>query len=370
MSAFPFPRNAGWIAWILVLLAPVPLWAHPMGISSSDLTVTGNQVWDHLRINADEFHSATGLALPIPFPAEPDRYYPLPREVQARVAALLARHVQLTRGGAPCPQRLEAGYTVKTPDNVEGVFDLVFDCPNASDRLRFRMSLFPPDLGLSRHLVQVRTGEGSFQTTLAPDAPEAVLSLKAAHPWWRAAASFVRLGLHHIFTGYDHLLFLLGIALGVGRVWQLVGQVTAFTVAHTLTFFLAALGVVRLPPTVVEPLIALSICYIAVENVFIRRAPTRWAALFGFGLIHGLGFAAILQEAELLQRHLLVSVASFNVGVELGQLAVLAMAFPVLAWLRERLPSQRVNHAFSTAIFLFGLVWFVQRIWPGVTAHG
>ena len=178
------------------------------------------------------------------------------------------------------------------------------------------------------------------------------------------AGLYARLGFIHIVPeGTDHILFVLGLFLLSARLRPLVWQVTAFTVAHAVTLTLAAFDVVTLPPRVVEPLIALSVAYVAIENVLTDRM-TRWrpAVVFGFGLLHGLGFAGVLGELGLPEDERLLALLSFNAGIEVGQLAVIATAALSLGWWRTR-PwyRPRVTVPASLAIAAVGLVWAVER---------
>jgi hypothetical protein len=176
---------------------------------------------------------------------------------------------------------------------------------------------------------------------------------------------FVRQGFVHVVPlGWDHILFVLGLFL-LSRQWKpLLWQVTMFTVAHTLTLGLATLGGLSVPGRIVEPIIAASIAVIALENIF-RPRYSRWrlAVVFVFGLIHGLGFAGALQDLNLPAPSLLVGLLGFNLGVEFGQLAVIAIAFGVTVWLkREEVYRRRVAVPGSIVIACFGLWWTVQRI--------
>lgn len=176
---------------------------------------------------------------------------------------------------------------------------------------------------------------------------------------------YLWLGFTHILPkGLDHILFVLGLFL-LGTAWRpLLWQVTAFTAAHTLTLGMATYGVVRLPPSIVEPLIALSIVYVALENT--RRTELgrgRLALVFGFGLLHGLGFAGVLEELGLPKGQLLNALLSFNLGVELGQLAVIALAFLAIGWARHKAwYRSRVVVPLSLAIAAVGLYWTIERI--------
>jgi hypothetical protein len=179
------------------------------------------------------------------------------------------------------------------------------------------------------------------------------------------ATRFVRLGFTHIVPeGLDHVLFVLGLALLSARIGPLLAQVTAFTLAHTLTLALAVYGVVSLPSRIVEPLIAASIVYVAVENLLRTEATwARLAVVFSFGLLHGLGFAGALSELGWPQGRRLLALLSFNLGVELGQIAVIALAVAALFLAtRLKLPRRRIEQGLSAGIAAVAFVWTVQRL--------
>lgn len=183
------------------------------------------------------------------------------------------------------------------------------------------------------------------------------------------ATRYVWLGFTHIVPfGLDHVLFVLGMFMLSVRLKPLFWQVTAFTVAHSVTLTLAVLDIFALSPFIVEPLIALSIVYIAVENIATREVrPHRFAIIFLFGLLHGLGFAGILGEIGLPANELVTALVAFNIGVELGQLAVIAVALAAgFYWLRSRVwYRQRVVWPLSGLIALVGLYWLVERVMSG-----
>ena len=176
---------------------------------------------------------------------------------------------------------------------------------------------------------------------------------------------YLGLGFVHIVPrGLDHILFVLGLFLLGTRTRPLVWQVSAFTVAHAATLSLAAFEIVALPARVVEPLIALSIVYVAVENVLTARlTPWRPVVVFGFGLLHGLGFAGVLGQLGLPEEERLLGLLSFNVGIELGQLLVIVVALASVGWWRRR-PWYRARIAvpLSVAIAGVGLFWAVERL--------
>lgn len=182
------------------------------------------------------------------------------------------------------------------------------------------------------------------------------------------AGRYLILGFTHIIPyGFDHVLFVLGIFLLSGRARSVLWQVSAFTVAHSITLALSMYGVVTAPPAVVEPMIALSILYVAIENIFLSELRSwRVALVFAFGLLHGLGFAGALKDLGLPRSEFLTALLTFNVGVEAGQLAVITAAFLLVGW-----PSgtrvwyrRRVVIPASLAIACTALYWTVQRLLP------
>jgi hydrogenase/urease accessory protein HupE len=224
-------------------------------------------------------------------------------------------------------------------------------------------------------LASLSIGHRHLATVAVPDGEPAHAVLYESHPEVEVGVSreaglrgpvalpLFRLGIEHILTGYDHLLFLLGLILVGGRLGPLLVVVTAFTLAHSLTLGLAALGAWAPSPGFVEPAIALSIAYVGVENWFVRDASRRWLITFPFGLVHGFGFAGALQEISLPASQVPVALAAFNVGVEAGQVAVLAAVLPGILWLsRRRWFADRGMKAASAAIAAAGLFWFVTRV--------
>jgi hydrogenase/urease accessory protein HupE len=176
---------------------------------------------------------------------------------------------------------------------------------------------------------------------------------------------FLSSGIHHILIGPDHLLFLVGLLLLGGSLRQLILVVSAFTAAHSVTLSLAALDIVSPPARLVEPAIALSIIYVGADNLTVRggRDVRAWIA-FGFGFVHGFGFASVLREMDLPSRALGWSLFSFNVGVEIGQLVVVIAVASMLAAIRARSEAagRRLAFAGSIAVIVAGAFWFIERV--------
>ncbi len=178
---------------------------------------------------------------------------------------------------------------------------------------------------------------------------------------------FVILGVEHIVTGYDHLAFLFGLLLVGGPFRSALKIITSFTLAHSLTLALATFNLIRLPSSIVEPLIAASIIYVGVENIFSSSMDKRWLLTFAFGLIHGCGFASALKEAGVGADGggVVLPLFSFNLGVEFGQAAIAALVLPLI-WKLKQAPhfAFRYAPACSILIVLAGSYWLVERVLP------
>jgi hypothetical protein len=172
---------------------------------------------------------------------------------------------------------------------------------------------------------------------------------------------YFRLGVKHIFLGYDHIAFLIAL-LFVKRLMDLLKIITAFTLAHTLTLALAVLQVVKLRPQLVEIGIAVTIMYVAAENLWAQNTSHRWLLTFGFGLVHGFGFANVLRELGLPSSGLARSLVSFNIGVEAGQIVIVSLLWPLLWWINRQSWSRNFRFGASIAIFILGAAWFTERV--------
>ena len=176
---------------------------------------------------------------------------------------------------------------------------------------------------------------------------------------------FFFMGVEHILTGYDHLIFLFGLLIAMSQFRATLWVITCFTLAHSATLALAAFDLVRIPEHIVEPLIAATIIYVGVENLLRLDNPTgRWRLTLIFGLVHGLGFATDLKEkvAGMIGEKIVVPLVSFNLGVELGQMAVAALVLPLIWWLRSQPGFRRsLVPSCSALVVLAGAWWLVQR---------
>jgi len=234
--------------------------------------------------------------------------------------------------------------------------------------LRIRAAMFPYD-PQHRTFLNIYDSEALTQVILGGDHREFEYFPGTRQGAIAVVRKFLVAGVHHILIGPDHLLFLVGLLLLGGSVRQLGVIVTAFTAAHSITLSLAALNLVTPPARLIEPAIALSIVYVGADTLLKKDGPDvrAWIA-FAFGLIHGFGFAGVLREMGLPARALGLSLFSFNAGIEIGQLLVVAVVATALSALRSRNESagRRLAFAGSVVVMAAGAFWFVQRVFfPG-----
>ena len=220
-------------------------------------------------------------------------------------------------------------------------------------------SLESSRIGTEPELYSAYLSSGELSSPIIIEGITSVSSLKIIR-------DYLIIGFEHIIPkGLDHILFVLGLFLFASRFSQLVVQVSLFTVAHTITLALASIGLVNIPSNIVEPLIALSISYVALETLWhTRMGWSRLIIIFAFGLLHGLGFASVLMEIGLNQRHFIIGLVAFNVGVEIGQLVVICAAYLFIGILffKTRFYRSFVQIPLSLVIGAIGGWWFIERI--------
>jgi hypothetical protein len=235
-------------------------------------------------------------------------------------------------------------------------------CPKAAGTLTIRDD-WPDALGGHfQTVMSVRLpGRPSVEFAFVEGKRSATVELSG--PTATGWLSFIAMGTEHILSGPDHLLFLLALLALARGFWPIVRIVTGFTVAHSITLSLAALGVVDVPSRIAEPLIAATIVWVAIENLaFPAGGRRRWLVAVVFGLVHGLGFASALTELGLPRDAMVRALIGFNVGVELGQLAFVAVAIPALVWLAKPGRIAKLPQALSVVVALAGAVWLVERL--------
>ena len=346
----------------IAVLAPERLaFAHAVGVSSGEYRLLGNVLYGDLGMAGRE------VARWLPA-IDTNHDGSIDAEELAAGRAAVARAVvdgvTVRADATACPGALERAWVLEGEGGV--VFQVRYACPEAPGRLTLTFPMLEALAPGHRHLARIfRAGKAQVKVL---DRGHATWTSDDASPTahgaaWSTAWSMLKLGIEHILTGYDHLVFLLGLILVGGSLRSLVGVVSAFTLAHSITLALAALGVFTPSPLLVEPAIALSIAYVGVENLFVEDASRRWRITFPFGLIHGFGFASALREIALPRAQIPIALVSFNLGVELGQLGVLALALPlVLAARRSPRFGDRGVKVVSLMIAAFGIGLFVWRV--------
>lgn len=339
-------------------LAVLPIVPHDPGLSSLRVRRDADQIAVHVAFANADFRAATTFdrngdgTLDA---AELAAAEPLLRDLVRTEFALLAG------GEAQSPTFLGAAIA----ENQDVELSLVFSAPTAESTLRV-LFLTRLSRGHRCHAaVSLAADELAHDALLSPRAIDYVIpAAGVAAGTGGTAGAFLWLGIEHILIGFDHLAFLLAVLIG-GLSWRaVVATITAFTVAHSLTLLVAALGVVRLPGVLVEATIAGSIVVVAAANL--RRATAnahRWPWAFGFGLMHGFGFAGVL--ADLLGDGRAVPLAPllmFNAGVELGQLAFAAVVVPLLRLAARHPRGALVAPTVSVLVALAGCWWLLERL--------
>jgi hypothetical protein len=335
--------------------------AHNAGVSTSRIEIRGRAIDVEINALARDYEIATGVRIADKGSGEVN---PVALAVMAPVIVnYVSSRVTVLAAG----QRCTAGPTAAKAADTHVLLTMSWSCPSDNE-LRYRVTLFQDVDTAARHIALITSDNGERELALDKNAPEVAL-LGVGSSLLQVIGRFVAAGIEHIFLGYDHIAFLIAVILWGRRLWPLIKVVTAFTLAHSLTLSLAVLDVVRLPASLVEPLIAATIVFVAAENFFVRDISKRWRATFLLGLVHGFGFAGALREYGLPQGALVPALAAFNIGVEIGQIAIVALVFPLLL-LCDRISaanalgkgrSTALVYSCSAVILVFGVYWLVER---------
>jgi len=339
--------------------------AHTAGLSH------GDYLWQGERLLAAVAFARADLTDKLPWLIDRDGRKSLVafEDQRERLGAWLSDGLTVDADGARCSPSFDA----MRFDGDGIAFAIAYACPVGAQKLTIA-TRFLVDLDANhRHVATVHVGDRSTSFVTSIDHPSFAFALSpntAPQETQSEAAndgvgflSFLRMGIAHILTGYDHLLFLLGLVLVGGPLRSLALAVTAFTVSHSITLALAAFDVWTPSTRIVEPCIALSIAYIGVENWFVDSAVGRFKITFPFGLVHGFGFASALRAVAIPKAQIPVALFGFNLGVEIGQLGVVALLLPLVLLVRKQEASRRpATRACTVAVALAGAVWFVIRV--------
>ncbi len=353
-------RFVGLLVGLLAVLGVAsPMWAHPAPFSFVDLHIHPASVDIEVVLHAFDVAYELGID-------PPDRV--LDSDVLGagtrRLAVLLRDRLQILVDGRPLPVDTWSAAEV-LPERQSVRLRAHADLPGPPGVIDVSATLFPYDESHQTFLNFYDDGELTSQAILGGGQTGYEYFVGSRQGTLAVIRKFVPEGVHHILIGPDHLLFLVGLLLLGGSVRRLLTVITGFTVAHSVTLALAVLHIVTPPGRLVEPIIALSIVYVGVDNLMVRggRDMRVWIALV-FGLIHGFGFASVLQEMGLPSGALGWSLFSFNLGVEIGQVAVAVVVASALMALRARsaVAGRRLAMAGSIVVMAAGTFWFIQRV--------
>lgn len=365
---------AWWLGWLL-LLVPAAVTAHEVQPSVASLSLEDGRARLDLRLNAEALLAGIDLdgVTDTDETAGSDTYDALrmlpPEEITARLRAawegLAPGMAVTTEDGRAVPMRIDAIEASEIGDaSLARPTRVLLDgaLPEGTLAVRFHWGDGQGPLAL-RHVGV----EGGYAGYLAggETSPPIPLAGGAAQSGWSVFADYIPVGFAHILPmGLDHILFVLGLFFLTPRMRPLLWQITAFTAAHTVTLALGALGWVAIRPEIIEPLIAASIVFVAVENLLSDHlSRLRPVVVFVFGLLHGLGFASVLGEFGLPEGQFVPALLGFNLGVEFGQVTVVALAWlAVGAWFgRKPWYRARIAMPASVLIGLIGLYWVLER---------
>lgn len=349
----------GLLPIVLLLAAIPPASAHTISLSYSEISIEEHQVRWLLRMPEPELDLLFGLD------KNHDGVVDASELVAGRTVLVtyVESHVKLFQDSRELPATIGEPQLWKDSQGNEFVqFNLIFTTSAGSmDHLRLHCDLLRDVVAGHQTLAKI-TAAGRMEDFVFANGQDYLREGSQGLSAFAAFLQFVHMGVMHIFTGYDHIAFLLGVVLIGGSFKTIVKVVTSFTVAHSITLALAALSIVVLPSRIVESGIALSIMYIAAENLFFKQFDRRWIVTFFFGLVHGFGFASVLQELHLAGRLLATALFSFNLGVEIGQVCIVSLLLPLLWYMQKQWYNPWVIRVASTGIFVLGSFWFWQRV--------
>jgi hydrogenase/urease accessory protein HupE len=282
---------------------------------------------------------------------------------EEKLASILLARLQVKAGGEALTARLAAATAL--PERGDIRLDFIYQGAVPQREIAMECRLFPYDSRHRTYLNFYQDQRLSRQEVFEGSASSKQFPIAEKQGLWPIIREFTYEGVRHIFIGPDHILFVIGLLLLGGTLGRLLRIITAFTVAHSITLCLATFHILSPPANLVEPVIALSIVVVGIHAFLGNelRDPRLWFA-FAFGLIHGFGFASVLQEMELPSHALGVALFSFNVGVEIGQVCIILAVAPLLALLRNRhpVPARHLTNFAALSITVAGAFWFFERV--------
>jgi hydrogenase/urease accessory protein HupE len=338
------------IVSIVCLVCSRTVQAHDVSQSESRIEVHGREARVEFRLNLLElgYVDTNGNSF--------ISYDELDNSI-SRIYADVTQHFVL-RCPAPTTEITLERYRVIEDHVVD--MELIYHCPYQIAQLSIVSTLSQITLPSHQHLTSVNLNGEVYEAILNASNSTAIVGYGNT-PTLKTFWSFLRLGFMHIFTGYDHLAFLVGLLVVTTNLGSLIKIITSFTVAHSITLALATFDIVVLPSRLTESVIALSIAYVALENLLGKRTIERYRVVFIFGLAHGFGFSSVLREMELSRSHLALSLFSFNLGVEIGQITFVLILFPLIIYVASSKRAEPFQRSVSLMILCLALYWFLQR---------
>ncbi len=358
---------------LAMLLLSAPAWAHKPSDSLLSLTVQHDRIEGRWDIALRDLDDAIGLDI--------DRDGAITwgevRTAHEKIAAYALSRLTITSGETGCSAQAPRHLIDHHTDGAYAVLLFTMICPATIDTLRAEYRLLFDLDAQHKGLLRLTHGQETTSAIFSQESPTHQFTIGAIS-MWQQARQYMHEGMWHIWLGYDHVLFLLALLLPAvlrrvaGRweptpdflsaFWEVLAIVTAFTIAHSITLGLATVGLITLPSRLVESAIAASVVFAGISNLYPALVQRRRLVTFLFGLIHGFGFASVLSDLGLPRGSLALSLVSFNLGVEVGQLAIVATFLPLAYGLRKSWTYQRlVLVSGSLGIVALACAWLIER---------
>jgi len=359
---------AKWSIAVFFMLQSVWVYAHPPGLSSMDLSIKADSIDVKVTFALQDIEAFA------PMDSDLDAEVTDAERAAAKpsIAKLLAEQLHITIDGNDYSPSEPGQVAYDDQNNVHVQFHYQA-APKQHLLLQSKFLAQLPD-GHQQYLtVRDANGKTLNEKMLRKNDDQFKLELvgnissghAADHSWLTTFTDFFKLGVEHILTGYDHLLFLFALLAVTHSFWPALKIITFFTIAHSITLACAGLNIIDLPSSFVEPVIAITIIYVALENVIRGDHPKgrQWLT-FGFGLIHGFGFASVLREMGISsgETGILMPLLSFNLGIETGQITVAAIVLPIIWWINNNvLIAEKLLKVCSLSVCLMGTYWLLER---------
>lgn len=363
----------GSLLGFFLIIISMPALAHKQSDSYLSLNIQGNIIsgqWDVALRDIDN-------AFPLDDNQDNKITWGELKSHQNKISSYLLKHIEIKSGKNICPL---SPIKQLVDYHTDGAYNILFFQANCSHNIRaidISYTLFSKLDPQHRGLLKIRYNKNVTTAIFGPDKPTQHFSVKSFSKW-NALIEYVNEGIHHIWSGIDHILFLLSLLMPAVLIkqqggWKGVARfkpafidtlkiVTAFTLAHSITLSLAVLGIISLPSRLVESGIALTVIFAALNNIVPLISSYRWAMAFAFGLVHGLGFASVLIDLGLPKATLLLALFAFNVGVEIGQFTIVGVFLPLAYFSRNSYFYRKfIMFGGSLGVIVVASIWLLER---------